>query len=404
MEFIKIALIFFITIVGFLITIRNIKNKKFKNVLVTIVSTLCLNVLSSYIYDNVKIVLPYLAEETIVTTSVENNDVNTDYEILTEPLSTKDNSKEESEETLFTENTYVPDTEETNEILNNIEDITAETSITGRITYEGQEDKYLYTASVSGTYHFSTDLSAGGSVKVSIDGKNGNNIDYDYDKLTINLEAGKTYILCIGYRNGVCDYTVNIGVPNEIKDITGKTSVSGNITYKNQEDRYLYTASVSGTYHFSTDLSAGGSVKVSIDGENGNNIDYDYDKLTIDLEAGKTYVLCIGYRNGTCDYTVNIGVPNEIKDITGKTSVSGNITYKNQEDKYLYTASVSGTYHFLTDLSAGGSVKVSIDGENGNNIDYDYDKLTIDLEAGKTYVLCIGYRNSFCSYDLFIEY
>ena len=49
MEFIKIALIFFITIVGFLITIRNIKNKKFKNVLVTIVSTLCLNVLSSYI-------------------------------------------------------------------------------------------------------------------------------------------------------------------------------------------------------------------------------------------------------------------------------------------------------------------------------------------------------------------
>ena len=247
-------------------------------------------------------------------------------------------------------------------------------------------------------------MSSGGSVRIYLYGENGNSIDYDYDALTIELEAGKTYILSVEYRNGTCDYTVNIGVPLEISDLSGQTAVSGSITYKDQKNKYYYTAQNSGTYRFDTNLSSGGSVRVYIYGENGNSIDYNYDALTIDLEAGKTYILSIEYRNGPCDYIVNIGVPIAMSDITGSTSVSGNITYKDQKDKYIYTAPVTGTYLFNTNLSSGGSVRVYIYGENGNSLKYDYDELSIDLEAGKTYILSIEYRNAICAYEVFINY
>lgn len=289
-------------------------------------------------------------------------------------------------------------------VPNSIKNISGTTTVTGSITYQDQKDKFLYTAPISGIYRFDTNLSSGGSVRIYLYGENGNSIDYDYDALTIELEAGKTYILSVEYRNGTCDYTVNIGVPLEISDLTGQTAVSGSITYKDQKNKYYYTAQNSGTYRFDTNLSSGGSVRVYIYGENGNSIDYNYDALTIDLEAGKTYILSIEYRNGPCDYVVNIGVPIAMSDITGSTSVSGNITYKDQKDKYIYTAPATGRYLFNTNLSSGGSVRVYIYGENGNSLKYDYDELSIDLEAGKTYILSVEYRNATCAYEVFINY
>ena len=114
--------------------------------------------------------------------------------------------------------------------------------------------------------------------------------------------------------------------------------------------------------------------------------------------------MSIEYRNGPCDYTVNIGVPSAITNITGKSLVSGSITYQDQKDRYLYTASTSGTYHFDTNLSTGGEVRVHISGENGNSINYRDNALAIDLEAGKTYILSIEYRNIFCGYEVYITH
>jgi len=280
--------------------------------------------------------------------------------------------------------------------------ITEGALIEGSITYQDQIDKYLYTAPINGIYRFDTELSAGGKVRVQVSGENGNFIDSGINGLTIDLEAGKTYLLSIEYYNGPCDYTVNTGVPIQISDISGSTFISGDITYQDQKDKYYYSASTSGTYRFDTNLSAGGKVRIQISGENGNYINSGIDGLTIDLEAGKTYILSIEYYNGTCNYTVNIGIPIEIRDISGSSSISGNITYQNQKDKYRYTASDNGTYHFDTNLSAGGTVCVQVSGENGNYINSGINGLNIDLEAGKTYILSIEYRNCFCSYDVLI--
>lgn len=295
------------------------------------------------------------------------------------------------------------ETDNTDNYINQLVDITAANSASGSLTESGQKDCYRYTALIGGTYRFSTDRSAGGAARVRISGENNRSIDSGTNALTIDLEQGKTYILSIEYQNDPCDYTVNIGVPVPLSDISGETSVSGQITFQDQKNRYYYTAPVSGTYRFDANLSAGGQVRVRISGENGNSIDYGTNALTIDLEAGKTYILGIEYRNGPCDYVVSIGVPIPITDITGYGSVSGNITYQDQKDRYYYTAPVSGTYCFNSNLSAGGEVRIRVSGENGASLNYGTNTLKMNLEAGKTYILSVEHRNTPCSYTVLLE-
>ncbi|HJB05871.1 MAG TPA: hypothetical protein H9715_08980, partial [Candidatus Merdibacter merdigallinarum] len=134
-----------------------------------------------------------------------------------------------------------------------------------------------------------------------------NSINYGTNGLTIDLEKGETYIISAEYINGTCDYIISIGVPIEMTDISGNTSVSGSIVYQDQKDRYLYTAPISGTYYFSTNLSAGGEVRVRISGENERSLNYGTNGLTAGLEAGKTYILSVEYTNTSCTYTLSIG-------------------------------------------------------------------------------------------------
>lgn len=289
-------------------------------------------------------------------------------------------------------------------IPSEITDITGSTLIEGNIVYQDQINKYQYTASVSGTYRMDADVSAGGEVRLRISGENENSINYATNGLTIDLEKGKTYILSVEYLNGPCDYAVAIGVPIPITDVEGNGPLYGSITYQDQRDKYRYTAPVSGTYRLDTDLSSGGEIRIRISGENENSINYGTNGLTIDLEKGETYIISAEYINGTCDYIISIGVPIEITDISGNTSVSGSIAYQDQKDRYLYTAPISGTYYFSTNLSAGGEVRVRISGENERSLNYGTNGLTADLEAGKTYILSVEYTNTSCTYTLSIGY
>ena len=283
-----------------------------------------------------------------------------------------------------------------------ITDTTGERVFSGKVELEGEEDCYFFTTEVEGIYRFDTDLSSGGSVRMEICGENGKLLDSGKNKMTVTLEADKTYLFNIAYENGPCEYTVMVGVPNSIKEISGDGPIYGSITYKNQEDRYLYTVPVSGTYRFDTDLSAGGEVIVNLYGENGNYIASNWNNLTRDLESGKIYILSIEYKNGVCDYIVNIGVPREVIDIDESDVIVGSITYKRQKDRYRYTAPVDGTYYFETDLSAGGEVMVNLHGENGNYIASARNNLSRKLEAGKTYILSIEYQKGSCDYEVYI--
>lgn len=280
--------------------------------------------------------------------------------------------------------------------------ITGMQAMSGEITYIDQKDQYVLSTTVGGTYRFQTDRSSGENITVRVSGENGKSIDYSTNAMSINLDAGKTYIISIEYRSGPCKYTLSIGSPQEDQNITGVSEISGNIAYIDQKNRYIYTAPVSGTYRFDTNRSSGSDVTVRVSGENGKSIDYNTNSLSIELEANKTYIISIDYRNSPCNYTLNIGVPKAIEDISGLSWILGSITYKDQKDQYIYTAPVNGTYRFETDRDAGSNVTVRIRGENGNSIDYGTNSISINLEAGKTYIINIEYRDSVCDYTMFI--
>ena len=358
--------------------------------------TIALGVISSFVYDGIGMFLSPIPSDDASTSIVieeeneEENDnrVDTDKELSIDgelPINKDDTS------------THIASVAE-----ENMKDITGEVSVNGIIEWEGQTKKYKYIPKITGTYRFEADLSTEGDIWIQVSGESEKIIDGGTNAVTINLEAGKKYIIDVKYRNCTCDYTLNIGAPIAINDITGSVSFSGKIEYKDQGNQYLYTTTTSGTYRFDTDLSAGGSVQIRISGENGNFIATSVDSLTIDLQAGKTYLITVEYRNGVCDYTVNIGVPIDIGDITDKDAIAGRITYKQQKDKYRYTAKISGTYRFDTDLSAGGNVRLRVSGEDENSIATDVDGMTVDLEGGKTYIISVEYQSSICDYTVYI--
>ena len=194
-------------------------------------------------------------------------------------------------------------------VTNPIKDITGLSSVSNKIEYKNQIIKYYYTAPITGTYCFESILDPKETVRVRISGENEKSIDSNLNALTINLEEGKKYILSIEYNADVCDYTVNIYVPDPIKDITGLSSVSNKIEYKNQKIKYYYTAPITGTYRFESILGPKEAVRVRISGENKKSIHSNLNALTIDLEEGKKYILSIEYNTDICDYTVNINVP-----------------------------------------------------------------------------------------------
>ena len=384
-----------IVFIGVYSTALQCEKKSIKGIVLSIVSTISLSIIASFLYDKMT---PFLFDsaDSASSISITNDDIDMSNDVEID----SDNSIESYGNTSSSKNDTIPTNQEVTNPINYMEDITGKTSISGFINEDCKKNSYKFTSKVSGTYRFDTNLSAGGEVRIRISGENGKSLNYGTNGLTIDLEAGKTYILSAEYRNGPCDYTINIGTPIAVTDITGKHSISGSITYQDQKDKYRYTAPTSGTYRFDTNLSAGGEVRVRISGENGESLNYSTNGLTIDLEAGKTYILSAEYRNSPCDYTINIGTPIAVTDITGKSSISGSITYQDQKDKYHYTAPTSGTYRFDTNLSAGGEVRIRISGENGKSLNYGTNGLTIDLEAGKTYILSAEYRNGPCDYTI----
>lgn len=196
------------------------KGKDIKICIVILGGVLATAVLGSYLFTILNPHLPYPVE------SNSNDDVSKDGN---QPDVEEESIPEENETIVsytsqpavsYTSGSATSDNQETQEAAKYMLDITGKTTLSGRITYESQIDQYKYTAPVSGTYRFDTDLSAGCSVTVQIDGKNGNFIKNGTNSLTIDLEDGQTYILSIEHYDGICDYTVSIGVPAETIDIT----------------------------------------------------------------------------------------------------------------------------------------------------------------------------------------
>ena len=89
--------------------------------------------------------------------------------------------------------------------------------------------------------------------------------------------------------------------------------------------------------------------------------------------------------------------------ITEDDFIGGSITYRDQKDRYYYMAPYTGTYIFDTEVSTDANVNVRISGENEKSLKSGIDKLRVDLEEGKLYILSIEYKNGFGEYEVYME-
>lgn len=273
--------------------------------------------------------------------------------------------------------------------------------IVGSLSEMNTADRYRFSVNTDGIYGFNTDLTSGGSVSLKLYSSNGERLKEGSNQLNLNLRAGETYTLEINRKKN-CEYTLFVGIPTEETDVSGKNSFGGQMTYYGQDDAFWYTAEVGGQYRLETDCSSGGAVRIKVKGENGAVLKSADKHMSVTLEAGKRYIFSIEYKN-PCSYTVLLGIPKPMRDITCDMYASGEITYVDQVDRYQFTAEYDGRYEFTASTDEGVAVQLAVEGENGSVLKKQRKHVSIDLSEGKTYVLCVGYASGVGAYNVDIE-
>ena len=286
-------------------------------------------------------------------------------------------------------------------------------NIEGTLLYEGEEDKYTYIAPVTGQYRFNfasdNDQS---NYKFYLYTENNEKLAGQYysdNGKTLDLDKGETYTIVIAQYSGYASYKVTIGVPNLPKRIEGN-NFSGSLLYIDQKDCYTYVAPKNGRYRFDfMSDNDRNNYKFYLYAENNEKLVWQYysdDGKTIDLEADKEYRIEVIQYSGFENYTINIGVPNDISNIVGDV-VLGNFTYKDQENVYTYRAAASGKYKFTFETNdVNTNYKfyiISSINEKLVSTDYWSKNKSIQLEAGQLYTIKVIQYSGFPEYQIKIQ-
>ncbi|MCI8408422.1 MAG: hypothetical protein HFJ09_04010 [Lachnospiraceae bacterium] len=282
----------------------------------------------------------------------------------------------------------------------------------GTINSEKQTDSYELATSISGLYRFyMSDMVNGFEVKVYVYDSAGNEIGGTYglgnnEGITCELEKKNNYTIKVMNYSNTGNYTLNIAQPKNSIDITNFEVINDYIEYTEQQNNYTFVPSISGIYRFElSEIISGFKLKLyvydSLDYEIGGSYGLgNYEGTTVDLTAGETYTIKIIQYENSGSYILSIGKQRATIDISGKTKISGNIAYTDQQIIYTYTPSISGEYTMLLqDMLSDFKVKLYVHDSLDYEISGTYglennDEITAELTAGKTYTIyLIQYKN-----------
>ena len=289
----------------------------------------------------------------------------------------------------------------------------AERTIEGEISYVGQENCYIYKAPKTGKYRFD----------FIIDDVNKEYGFYIYDSKnaellykrsadkgeTIELNKDCIYKIEIVQITDFPNYTINIGVPNETRNVENN-KIKGKIEYIGQENKYIYEAPQNGKYRIDFGINdvnyAYTFVLLDSKKEEIINADSSYKGESVELIKGEKYEIIIKQKNDLVNYNVKIHVPNEpillIDNI-----IKGKIEYIDQQNIYYYIAPETCKYLFHFNI---------------NNVDYRYKICLYDsknellfeqysycepyemkLKKNKKYKICVYYLDEYPEYNINIE-
>lgn len=291
----------------------------------------------------------------------------------------------------------------------------------GSINGSDESNTYSMTASTSGDYRFTlSNMVNGFEVKLFVFDSAGNKIGGysgvgNNDGITCLLDKDNTYSIKVASYTGTGDFVLTVGQPKEIVDITIKENVYDSIEYVDQCNKYTFIPSIEGIYRFDLyNMVNGFEVKFFVYDSLGYKVGGysgvgNGDGLTVEMIAGETYTIKISQYSNLGAYDLLIGKQLALQEITEQNSLSGSITYTNQNNKYIYIPSLAGKYKFtLQNMKNGFEVKFfvydslgyKVGGYSGAGND---SVITASLKADEQYTIQIVQYSKFGNYEVGIS-
>lgn len=283
----------------------------------------------------------------------------------------------------------------------------AENIIKDSITFKDQQNVYTFTASVSGRYRVDClDRTDGYNLNIEIYNSNNERVFNETNGGYLNMSEGVVYTIYVKYSTGLCNYSIKISVPNEVKEISGETKqVSDKFDFANQINVYTYTAPISGKYRFECNNRTNGyNVKLRIYDANENRIVNETNNGTVSLDKDVKYRIEIEYDTDLCSYDLVIGVPKDFKIITAGKAVSDSISYVDEENRYNFTPSSSGEYNITANNRTNDyNVRIEIYDANNQRVFSEINEGKVTLTAKTLYAIYVRYVDNLCDYNFSIS-
>ncbi len=291
---------------------------------------------------------------------------------------------------------------------NKIKTLSKETNLMNdSITYVDQCNVYTFAAPVSGRYRVDClNRTDGFNLGVEIYNSNNDRVFRETNGGYLDMEKGVVYSIRVAYSTGVCEYSIKVSIPNDVKEITAEEKiVADKFTFANQINTYTYTAPISGKYRFeATDRTSGYNVQLRIYDANNNRIVRETNNGTVDMEKDVKYRIEVEYDTELCSYNLVIGVPNAVKAISSGKSVTDSITYVHQENRYTFTPSSSGEYTVkASNRTSDYNVEIYMYDANNNRILRNHNEGTVTLTSGTLYTIYVCYVDNMCDYTLTVS-
>jgi len=290
----------------------------------------------------------------------------------------------------------------------------------GDISYDGQSDTYNFIAAYDGPCRIDiSGMQYDARVELALYDEFGKVVASDYYcksdyGITGDLEAGRSYTVKVEQSKGYTGYSLTIGMQKAVVDLTGLSCYSDSIEYKDQCNKYYYTAPVDGLYRFEfSEMYSGKAVSfvakdslgatVAINGycRNGDGV------TASDLKAGETYYIEIEQEKDFTSYDLTIWHPKEIRDISEYTFIKDSVEYKEQKNIYIFTSPCNGNFDFeMSELYADAAVSIYMEDRLGETIGANtYCKNghgfhALDLKAGETYMFYLEQVKGYSDYEL----
>lgn len=289
----------------------------------------------------------------------------------------------------------------------------------GNISGSNAAQSCTFVAPETGVYYCGFDMMSGFTLEVEVLDSKNNRVVYDSHVsggygVTCDLVKDETYKVLVSYDNGTGDYTLSIGQQKATVDITGATYIADAIEFNNQENYYLYTPELSGTYYvYISEINSDCVVSLYVFDAQGYTVTYDSHVsrgygLTVDLEAGQTYKFAAVEYEGMGGYTLSVGPQKPTVDISGYTHVADSIQFNNQVNYYVFCAPVTGIYRIeLAKINSGNSVAFEVCDAQGYRVMsdssvYGGNGISVDVTGGSYYTLSVTENEGYVPYTIFM--